>query len=337
MRAKWIYIYLFLILFGFNACDEEVPSPSYVDEDRVEGLLDLSKPLVKEYKEKYGVNILYNFDDTLDFKFGFYTLASNQKWSAIGIRHLDSEETVDYAFQKLDEMVFRYFNDDFKKYLPYKLLVSDMVILAGDVIPDALISEPDGAESGTVTAIGNTYSYMFAFNKEAMESFSASKLKNLRDVKLYHLISYIMDKHHLYEEIPASFYTSVAGLHGQSIDSLAKQEEVLPVGSGSSSTYYKPEWYMGLGMALTMNSPRMGAASNFSRRLQMNNSLYIPAKERDFRNFLCVMLFTKKSDLERYYLSAPLFCERMKIAIETLQGWGVKMLEVNPDLEMFLN
>ncbi|MFR5658441.1 MAG: hypothetical protein ACLUDU_10925 [Butyricimonas faecihominis] len=52
MRAKWIYIYLFLILFGFNACDEEVPSPSYVDEDRMEELLDLSKPLVKEYKEK---------------------------------------------------------------------------------------------------------------------------------------------------------------------------------------------------------------------------------------------------------------------------------------------
>lgn len=71
MMKKWIFIYILVCVLGFSACNEDEIKPSYADEERLEGLLDLSKPLVKEYKEKYGVNILYNFHDTLDFKFRF--------------------------------------------------------------------------------------------------------------------------------------------------------------------------------------------------------------------------------------------------------------------------
>lgn len=332
MMKKWI-LYILVCVLVFSACSEDDLKPSYADEERLEGLLDLSKPLVKEYKEKYGVNILYNFDDTLDFKFGFYTLSGNTAWGKIVVHHLDSVEVVDYALKRLDETVFSYFKDEFKQRLPYKILVSDIVELTNN--PDNLMSESDVVESGTVSVIGNAYSYMFAFNMESMEEFSAAKLKNLRDVKLYHLISYVMSKHDLYKDIPESFYAPVNYLHGQSVDSIAGTEDELPVGTGPYARYYTPEWYMGLGMALTQQSPRRNASSTYALRVQKDNSLTFPDKARDFRNFVSVMIFTSESNLRKYYLPFPLFCERMRIAMQLLEEWGVDVLKINPNLEMF--
>ena len=334
MKNKWMLIYLLISFFGFSSCEEEEVKPSFADEERLEKLLDLSKPLVKEYKEKYNVNILYDFHDTLDFKFGFYTLNPNQSWSKIDVTHLDSVEVVDYALEKLDEMVFAYLKENFKKRLPYKMLLADIIEL-GNTTPDNLISEPDSPESGTVTAIGNPYSYMFAFNKESIESFSEAKIKTLRDVKLYHLISYVINKDNLYSEIPDAFYAPVNGLHGESVDSLAAAEEVLPVGTGPYAKYYTPDWYMSLGMALTVNSPKKSASTNYQMRLSINSSLKFPDNQRDFRNFLYVMIFSKKTDLEKYYLPSEVFSERMRIAMETLEDWGIDVLKINPALEMF--
>ena len=88
-------------------------------------------------------------------------------------------------------------------------------------------------------------------------------------------------------------------------------------------------------MALTMNSPKRSAASSYQQRLQTNNSLKFPDRERDFRNFICVMVFTKESDLRNYYLPSPLFCERMRIVMDLLESWGVDVLKINPALAMF--
>lgn len=330
---KWI-LYMLICIFGFSACSEDEIKPSYADEERLEGLLDLSKPLVKEYKEKYGVSILYNFDDTLDFKFGFYTLNPNASWGKLIVHHLDSTEVVDYALERLDEMVFGYFKDEFKQRLPYKILLSDIVEL-GNSNPDNLMPESDVEESGTVSVIANAYSYMFAFNMESMEEFSDAKLKNLRDVKLYHLISYVMNKHNLYEDIPESFYSQVNYLHGQSIDSIAGLEEELPVGTGPYAKYYTPEWYMGLGMAMTQKSPNKSASSNYALRVQIDKSLMFPDKGRDFRNFVSVMIFTNESNLRKYYLPSPLLRERMRVAMQLLEKWGVDVLKINPALVMF--
>ena len=243
-------------------------------------------------------------------------------------------EVVDYALEQLDAMVFAYFSDEFKRRLPHKLLLADMVE-TGSVNPDNLMSESDVEEEGTVTVIANEYSYLLAFNKASMESFSEAKLKDLRDVKLYHLISYVIDKHDLYQEIPESFYSQVNYLHGRSVDSVAMEEKELPVGTGPYKNYYTPEWYMGLGMALTLHSPNKSASSNLDLRLRIDNSLYFPDRERDFRNFLCVMIFSDEDDLREFYLSSSLFCDRMKIVMQLLEGWGVDVLRINPALEMF--
>ena len=124
---NWTFIYLLAIILGITACEEDDLTPSMADEDRLPELLDLSKPLVKEFKEKYDVNILYSYDDTLDFKFGMTPSGTTSQWGNIKIIHLDSMEVVDYALEKLDEMVLTYMNDDFRKILPHKILLADIV------------------------------------------------------------------------------------------------------------------------------------------------------------------------------------------------------------------
>lgn len=331
---KLIYICLLFCVSFLSACDEDDLKPSYADEERLEGLLDLSKPLVKEYKEKYGVNILYNFDDTLDFKFGFYTSSANKLWGNLTICHLDSMEVVDYALEKLDETVFSYFKDEFKKHLPYKILLSDIVVMNTTTTIDALMGESDVEETGTVNVIANDFSYMFAFNMESMEIFNATKLKALRDVKLYHLISYVFNKEDLYAKIPESFYSGVNHLHGENVDSVAMMEDELPVGIGPYARYYTPEWYMGLGMALTKKSPCKSSAG-YRQRLSITMSKTFPDRKRDFRNFVSVMIFTSESDLKTYYLPSELFCRRMRIAMQVLEAVGVDVMRINPALKMF--
>lgn len=227
---NWTFIYLLAIILGITACEEDDLTPSMADEDRLPELLDLSKPLVKEFKEKYDVNILYSYDDTLDFKFGMTPSGTTSQWGNIKIIHLDSMEVVDYALEKLDEMVLTYMNDDFRKILPHKILLADIVSSLSAAPPDSFIGESDYTETGTYTAFGNPFAtYMFAFNKESMERYSETNWMNSRNVKLYNFICYVINLRNLYDEIPATFYSSVSHLHGVSIDSIAELEDELPV------------------------------------------------------------------------------------------------------------
>ena len=335
---NWTLIYLLAIVLGIAACEDDNLTPSFADEDRLPGLLDLSKPLVKEFKEKYDVNILYNYDDTLDFKFVMAPSGVTTQWGGIKITHLDSMEIVDYALEKLDAMVMSYLKDDFRKMLPRQILLADIVSSLSSAPPDANIGESDYTETGTYTAFGNPYAaYMFAFNKASMERYSETNWANSRNVKLYNFISYVMNLRNLYEEIPESFYAPVAHLHGVSIDSIAELEDVLPVGQGSYRNYYTPEWYIGLGMVLTKKSPNPRASAAYPMRLMVGRDYKFPTKERDFRNFLNLILYETEANLRTYYLPSPLFKERLAIAMDTFEKWGIDVLRINPSLEMFTN
>ena len=335
---NWTVIYLLAIILGITACEEDDLTPSMADEDRLPELLDLSKPLVKEFKEKYDVNILYSYDDTLDFKFGMTPSGTTSQWGNIKIIHLDSMEVVDYALEKLDEMVLTYMNDDFRKILPHTILLADIVSSLSAAPPDSFIGESDYTETGTYTAFGNPFAtYMFAFNKESMERYSETNWMNSRNVKLYNFICYVINLRNLYDEIPATFYSSVSHLHGVSIDSIAELEDELPVGTGSYRNYYRPEWYIDLGMVLTKKSPSAYGSGALTTRLMVGRNYLFPTKERDFRNFLNLMLFETEANLRTYYLPSETFKERLLIAIETFEKWGIDILRINPNLEMFMN
>ncbi|MGN0281584.1 MAG: hypothetical protein ACI4B3_04690 [Prevotella sp.] len=321
---------------GLQSCsDEEALSPSYADTDRIPGLLDTSIPTVKEYKDNYGINMLYQFNDTLDFKFGFYQNSTNWIWHNIIVTKLDTKEKIDYAFDRFNEDITPYFNDTFKQMMPKKILMADMVEV--ETNPDNLMKESDVMETGTVGVMASKFSYMFAYNMEAMESFNATKLANMRKTKLFHLICTVITNNNLYDEMPADFSSEVKHLYGASIDSLALEEAELPVGTGPYASYYLPSWYIEMGFPITLHSPYSSAGSNFQQRLRKGYSLSIPTFERDLRNFVCAMVFETEANIKTYYLPSELFCNRMRIALETMKKWGIDVEAINPAMKLFLD
>ena len=326
----------FLILaLGVCACNEEELTPSLKDEDRVSALVDLSRPVVKEFKEKYDVNILYDFDDTLDFKFNMTPSGTTTQYDMIQIEHLEAG-TEDYALAKLDEMVLSYLKEDFRKILPKKILLANEV-LTSSTPPDLLVGESDCAESKSYTAMGNLYgSYLFAFNESVLEELDEQRQRESRNVKLYNFINYVINLRGLSEDIPDAFYSPVSHLHGISVDSIAEQELELPVGTGMNSQYYTPEWYIGLGMVLTEKSPNANTyGAVMERRIRKGGKYNFPDKERDFRNFINLIVCESEENLTKYYMASSLFKERLLIVMDMLETWGVDVLKINPALEMF--
>ena len=146
----------------------------------------------------------------------------------------------------------------------------------------------------------------------------------------------MIDQRGLAEDIPDAFYSSVSHLHGISIDSIAEQEPELPVGTGMNNQYYTPEWYIGLGMVLTEKSPNANTyGAVLERRIRKGGKYKFPDKERDFRNFINLIVCETEENLAKYYLPSPVFKERLLIIMDLLGTWGVDVLKINPALEMF--
>ena len=337
MKKITKYTLMLAGLLSFSSCSEDDLAPSLTETDRMNELLDMNNPIVKDLKENYQVNLLTNFNDTLDFKFGFYTTTANERWEAIKITHLPDEE-VQYAIDQYNGEVLQFLSPEFKKMLPSKILLSQTTDISdchGN--PDKTLARVDEPEEGYVTVIANEYSYMCSYNKEGLEG-ATSQIKNtLRGHKLYHMISTVMNRHKLFEAIPQAFKDPVKDFYGMSLDSLARMEPELPVIPAYRPRYYKPEWYIGKGFAITKNSPNTrNFTTVYERTLRIESQdCYVPYYSDDFKNFVHLMCYGKESNFEKYYLKSPVFCERMRLAIETLEGWGVNIRAFNPYLEIF--
>lgn len=90
-------------------------------------------------------------------------------------------------------------------------------------------------------------------------------------------------------------------------------------------------------MVLTKKSPSAYGSGALTTRLMVGRNYLFPTKERDFRNFLNLMLFETEANLRTYYLPSETFKERLLIAIEIFEKWGIDILRINPNLEMFMN
>lgn len=68
----------------------------------------------------------------------------------------------------------------------------------------------------------------------------------------------------------------------------------MPVGIGSYRNYYKPEWYINLGRFLRKNLRPLMVLDALTTRLNVGRNYLFPTKERDFRNFLNLMLLKQR-------------------------------------------
>lgn len=146
MNRTSIILAISMLLFCCIACeDEDELSPSGLDTDRVQDLLDWSNPVVKKYYRDYGVALMTDFDENLDIKFNFYESWANSFWKKMEIGKMERKSECDSAITVLDTAVFRYFKDELefqgevyhsdfkKKYFPNKILITNKLIVGSDV------------------------------------------------------------------------------------------------------------------------------------------------------------------------------------------------------------
>lgn len=350
-------IYVLLLAIGLIACNQEDQlTPSNIDEDRLSELIDLSKPLVKEYKENYDVNILLNFNDTLDFKFGLWQNSIKDMWANFKISHVN-EGNEDETLGLFDEIVLQAFQDDItapakvggqtyhsefkKKYFPHKILLADTITTDGKKnCPDVMLAEAEvmAVTEDTWYALWNGYEQIFAVSKPQWDKLTVTNKNNVKKRMFFSFLVNIINEKKLYSQIPEAFFTPVEGLHNKDIKALALVEDAPTHPSDTSCI--SVQWYIDKGMALLKNSPVV-TSSSFAYRLNKSSALYFPNRERDVRNFLNVIICenatTNSGPVRGYYLKSPLFKQRMKVMIETLYSWGIDVFKINPVMEEFYN
>lgn len=355
--------------------------------DRTNTILPIGK-----YKDDYGVTILYKFDEILDFKFGVNDLPTRNKWDNLKvtqcakgeISYLDPNtgtyrdtivNTQDYALRYMRDSIFRYFQDEItfngityrdcpanKKLLPRKILIAHQLEQSengGSIPADTYNTESDFPEGGSsITAIGNSQMFMLAVDSVNVTNQRYAHVKmNMRNIKLYTLICHMLEKNKLYQTIPTAFFSPVEQYYDSIVDNIANRFTPLPVVPPSrpnqAAKYYSPDWYIGLGMAITMKSPNptlKTASYQYEQRIDINypqGMVRFPDKQRDFRNFICLMIFqtqtpasptSSNSNLARYLNPEnTIFKARMRIAIETMLSWGINVIEINPELKAFFD
>lgn len=350
-------IYLLLLCMGILACNkDEQLTPSNIDKDRLTEQLDLSKPLVKEYKNKYDVNILLNFSDTLDFKFGMWKTSTRDLWANINISHIAPLEA-DANLALFDEIVLQCFQDEittpaklggktyqstFKRdYFPYKILLADTVTTDGNkTSPDLMLAEAEvmAVSEDTWYGLWNGYEQLFAVSKPQWDKLSTTNKSNVRKRMLFSFLVNMVNEHNLYKQIPEEFFAPVASLYNTDIKALALLEGAPD--HTTSTEYIGVQWYIDKGMVLSKRSP-IATSASFALRLNKSSALYFPSRNVDVRNFLNVIICENTTSntgpIKGYYLKSPLFKQRMKIMIETLYSWGIDVFAINPVMEEFYN
>ena len=346
---KILYVAFSLFLAcGVVSCDknEDKLTQSNLEVDRLSAQVDLTKPIVKEYKEKYDVNIVYNPDVVADIKSQMLSGTPHQIWNDMDITLIDGAN-VDFTLDKLEEYVLDYFTETsvLKQKFPGIIYLVDYVKKASATHFDAtIIGESTYKITNHITAIGTDYFYLFGFNKELIDMGAEDEkiFDQMRSIYLYNFICAIVDKYDLYSEIPEEFYLlpAINGLHGTLVAELANKGNNLgDETNGTSKDHYKASWYMGLGMAMTKYSPISLGAGDFNKVLKKDDEyIRFPNKERDFRNFLNVVFCDLNSDnIANYYSKSANFKIRMKIVLELLDKWGVDYIKINPELAIFKN
>lgn len=224
---------LLLAVFG---CEENKLSPSFLDVDRIDTLLDRSNPIVKKYYEDYGVAILTDFDENLDLRFDFLSQENGALisfWQNLEIGKMTRKTECDSAIRVLNSFVFNYFVENVvlegkeyspnfpKNYFPNKLLVCNKLESAENIF--GLIMQTVNRPSAT----GVGASYFQSNDNAAIVNLDAEmlytdeeKFNRVTKSILYCLIVYAFDKYNLYDELPAAFYEFSKPYYGEKIKNI---------------------------------------------------------------------------------------------------------------------
>jgi len=344
-------IYSILIAFNVLACnEEEALTPSLADVDRVATQVDLSKPLVKQMYENYSCGILYDFDFTLDFAYTASSRSEAAKWEKVDIEKLDDAD-VDYALDFLEENVFRYFKESISfnganynsgfilNYLPYKVLVCDEISTPSVGLMDMLdMSDSRATETGegVLHSIGNDHSFAFGVNRSVVEN-SSKRYEEYRNDNFFLFLTYIMDKHELYDQLPESFYDYSSGYLDSNIGETYEEEgyEADAYGLIDKSWFFEKGF---IDARYFYNDPS-GLPD-----ITVDGQTIIKAVKADYDFISTERKFAYSylnelihSDSETLAAYPDYIKEKLQILIDTFMEWGIDIVSFNPDLATLYN
>ncbi len=360
-KYKILIISFFCVLI--YACQkEESLSPSYADVDRVAMLVDLDKPLVKEYYENYNKGILYEFDDTLDFVFHLGRNYEAVNWGQLHLVQLQQQK-VDSALEFLDTTLFAYLKNEiefngiqyqstrFKELLPRTMLVYDTIENDVQAIAYKRLSESDAAPKkvGFFNTLYNSNGFAFAVDPTKLAA-SVNTAKNVRNDNFYQIVGYVLDNGDLYNEIPEAFFEVSGAYYGRDMVEVYIEDGYEPDynDDGTINTYmrlfyteygYKGyqdktvEWLSEKGFVLTDNlyDPYLRYYGSY-RRVYYGDTFW--DLKRDVRTYVNEMIFGTADEFEAH---AEATQNKLRVLIETFMNWGVDFIAFNPDLEVLYN
>ncbi len=222
---KKILLYLFLLGLFATACQEDDLTPSMADTDRVAELLDTEKALIKKWYDNYNTAVLYEYNDTLDFKYQAGSQSGNSTWSGVSMPEIKSlflnedgqlpadslakyNEYVDKALVFLDTTLFAYIKTDSRiaKMMPPTLLISASLssskTISSPVHFKADYSVPS-SEIYNFHALFNRHSMVFNVNQENLELDSD---QNYMKDNFFLMICKLLDQNNLYDEFDTEIY-----------------------------------------------------------------------------------------------------------------------------------
>lgn len=314
-----LLVLISIAILTLVSCEkEDHPSPSMKDEDRVGQLIDLSKPLVKEYFEKYNCAILYDFNDETDIRFNLGDVKERQIWQNLRIEKIVRQTAVDSALHVLDSAVLSNFKDeitfkdttyksDFKrKYFPNKIIIADKLINENKDWMNIIQTESQSSFGGigALHSVGNNNAFIFNLDLQTMLS-SSQTYNSFRNDDIYIFLCHMIEKHKLYDLIPDEFYAYSSNYYGKTIATVQKENGQTPADINNAE-------YVAYGFCL-----KKGGGYGF------NKELPFPTREMDVRQYI-------NETIHPYFASGmePTNA-KLKLITKTLMSWGIDVAAIN--------
>lgn len=356
MKNLVILIFLFLCGCSEAVLERSTPPTLLLTEEP-----DVTIPFVKQMKEDYGINVIYHFHDTMDFRFTMADKNLIGNWNNIHFKKFNEKEDALFGIDYLEKYIFCYFkkelyfnnevlnNEILTTIIPRHIFVVDSLYGMHSSVGQYLVELNESESEEYFSFIWNGFEPMFAFNAKILEGKTEKEMLKFRNSALYAFISHLLIDKELYKELPVDFFEVVSYLYGTNIKDKATEDNAPTIdrynsqGVSMGPYWYAGSWYTSLGLAITNHSPEANTGvysreTAYDQILLINKkTLNFPTKIKDLRNMLHVVICEDNiENLYKYYINDnPIFINRMKILIRQMYHWGIDVYAINPSMREF--
>lgn len=358
MKINLIIIYTLITAFGLIACkNEEVLTASLLDNDRVGDFVAGSdNSYVQNIYNNYNCGLMYEFDPILDFAYTAENSTTAEKWGKIEFTQIKTQflnvqgkmtadsltkykayiaETMTF----LDSTIFRYFETEglIAEKLPFKILLAKNIYSVSSALVLTLVESDSRVGSiaeGSLNCLYNDHSICLNVNQDALK-FNATKYK--KD-NFYILLSRIMNMNGLYSQIPEEFYSLSSVYYGRSIAEVYAEDNGLDLTNETEAALVPAtvdkSWFYSKGFIdarYFYNSPTGLTKIDGVEKVIKSSYSFLESGSKDVRSYLNEIIHRNSTELQAFPEEIK---TKLKILVESLESWGVKIRLFNPDLEV---